>query len=682
MKLSSFAMGEWQMGQGDGRPVFHAVTGEEVARVTSDGLDFKGMLDYGRKIGSPNLRQMTFHQRALMLKALAIYLNERRPELYELSYASGATKKDCWVDVDGGIGTFFVYSGKGRRDFPNETFLVEGPAERISREGTFTGRHLCVPLEGVATHINAFNFPCWGMMEKLAANWLAGMPAIVKPASVTSYITRRAVEMMLESGILPEGALQIICGGVGDMFEHFNEQDVVTFTGSAYTGRKLRKHPTIIDNAVRFNMEADSLNLCILGPDATPDTEEFQLFIKEVGNEMTIKAGQRCTAIRRTFVPANLVDDVVKALSSRLDGAVIGDPKVDGVRMGPLVGRDQMNEVWDKVGELKAAGEVVYGGKHEFEAKGGDLDKGAFFPSTLLYCDKPFDHSVVHDVEAFGPVNTLMPYEDLDGVIELAKRGRGSLVGSMFTQDDQVAKKLVLGTAAYHGRLLMVNRHCGKENTGHGSPLPHLVHGGPGRAGGGEEMGGARGAMLYLQRTAIQGSPTTLTHICNEYTPGGHRTETKIHPFRKHFEELVVGESLTTHRRTVTEADIVNFGCLSGDHFYAHFDETAAEDSLFGKRVAHGYFLISAAAGMFVDPAPGPVLANYGMDTLRFIEPVGIGDTIQVKLTCMRKTNKKKREPDDIPQGIVHWDVEITNQHEEIVASYTILTLVRKLTDE
>jgi oxepin-CoA hydrolase/3-oxo-5,6-dehydrosuberyl-CoA semialdehyde dehydrogenase len=679
MKYTSYALGQWVAGEGEGRPVHHAVTGEEMGRVTSAGLDFKAMLDYGRTVGGPALRKMTFHERALMLKSLALHLTRKKASFYKLSSATGATKKDSWIDIDGGIITFFVYSGKGRRDFPNETFFVDGPTEHISKNGTFVGRHLCVPLEGVATHINAFNFPCWGMLEKLAANFLAGMPAIVKPATASCYLTHLVVQEMIASNILPDGALQLICGGIGDLFDHLTEQDVVTFTGSAETGRMLKSHPKIVENSVRFNMEADSLNCAILGPDALPDSEEFRLFIKEVATEMTSKAGQKCTAIRRTMVPKQMVEPVIQALGERLDKVTVGDPELQEVRMGPLVGRAQVREVREKVETLMRAGKVVYGGSEDYEVVGADREQGAFYPATLLYCEDPFQNREPHDVEAFGPVNTLMPYADLDEAVELARMGRGSLVGSLFTYDADVARKIVLGTAAYHGRIYIMNRDSGKEATGHGSPLPHLVHGGPGRAGGGEEMGGPRAVMHYMQRTALQGSPTILSQVCNEWIEGAARIEDKVHPFRKYFEELQVGETLITHRRTVTEADIVNFACLSGDHFYAHMDAIAAKESpIFDDRVAHGYFLVSAAAGMFVDPAPGPVIANYGLENLRFLEPVYIGDTIHVNFTCKRKTKKFKKEADDVPQGIVEWAVEIINQEDVMVATYSILTLVRR----
>lgn len=678
--IDSYVLGQWVSGSAAAaRHVFNAVDGREIGLVSSAGIDFKQVLDHGRRVGGRALRKLTFHERALMLKQLAVYMNDRRKELYPISTQTGATKGDSWVDIDGGIATFFYYSGKGRRDFPNERFYVDGPMEHLSKGGNFVGRHLCVPLEGVATHINAFNFPCWGMLEKLAPNLLAGMPAIVKPATDSCYLTQAMVRIMLESGILPEGALQLICGSTGDLFEHLTEQDVVTFTGSASTGRMLKRHPNIVDNAVRFNMETDSLNCTILGPDVTPEHREFEIFVKEVTRELTTKAGQKCTAIRRMMIPRNSVDAVIEALSARLAAVVVGDPALEQVKMGPLVGRGQVKDVAEKLEELKRAGKVVFGGNPDFEIVGADRDKGAFFPTTLLLCDRPFDHSEPHNVEAFGPVSTIMPYDSVEEAIELAKLGRGSLVGSVFSADDEVAREIVMGTAAHHGRLYLINERSAAEATGHGSPLPHMVHGGPGRAGGGEEMGGARSVLHYMQRTALQGSPTTLTHICKEWMEGADRPSDRVHPFRKYFEELRIGETLKTHRRTVTEADIVNFGCLSGDHFYAHFDAIAAKESpIFEDRVAHGYFIISAAAGLFVDPGKGPVLANYGMENLRFIEPVYIGDTIQVDLTCKRKTKKFKKEEGEVPSGVVEWAVEVTNQKAQLVATYSILTLVER----
>src|SRR5690606_21898856 len=519
----------------------------------------------------------------------------------------------------GGIGTLFSYSSLVRREFPDDRLLVEGDMERLSKEGTFAGRHILVPKPGVAVHINAYNFPCWGMLEKMAPSIAAGMPVVVKPATVSCYLTEAMVRAIVASGILPEGSVQLVCGSVGDLFDHLTEQDVVTFTGSAATGRRLRSHPAVVANSVPFNLEADSLNCCILGETAAPDAPEFDLCIKEVVREMTVKAGQKCTAIRRIIVPRGRVDEVQAALARRLDGVRVGDPAMEGVRMGPLVGREQREDVWENVGKLARSSEIVYGGRREFEVLGAEPKKGAFFRSTLVYCAKPFDAAEPNEVEAYGQVATIMPYDGIDEAAALARMGRGSLAGSVFTHDDAEARHLILETAAFHGRMLIINRDCAKESTGHGSPLPNLVHGGPGRAGGGEELGGARAIRHYMQRTALQGSPTTLTRITGEYHRGAVQVKDPVHPFRKYFEELQIGETWTTHRRTVTEADIVNFGCLSGDHFYAHFDEAAAKESLFGKRVAHGYFVISAAAGMFVDPAPGPVLANYGLDNLRFV---------------------------------------------------------------
>ena len=676
MRLSNYALGRWVQGAGTGTPLYHAVTGEPVAEASSEGLDFAEMLDYARRVGGPRLRGMTFHQRARMLKAMAMYLSERKGEFYALSPATGATKGDSWIDIDGGIGTFFVYASKGRREFPDEPFYIDGPMEGISKSGTFVGRHICVPLEGVAVHINAYNFPTWGMMEKLAPTLLAGVPAIVKPATLTSFLTERVVRAMVESGILPDGAVQLVCGSAGDLIDHLEGQDAVAFTGSATTGRMLRERPSIVANSVRFNLEADSLNCSILGPDATPGSEEFDLFVREVVREMTAKAGQKCTAIRRTIVPNAMLQDVLQALRKRLSEVKVGDPAVEGVKMGPLAGREQVREVRHNLGALMAGADVVFGGDG-VDPIGADPERGAFFPITLLACSEPLKHTEPHEVEAFGPVNTVMPYDSVEEAIELARLGRGSLCGSVFTADDRVAREIVLGTAAYHGRIMVLNRHAAKESTGHGSPLPHLVHGGPGRAGGGEEMGGSRGVLHYMQRTAIQGSPTTIARITNEWIPGAAQTGDRVHPFRKYFEELEVGETLVTHRRTVTEADIVNFAGISGDHFYAHMDDIAARESIFGKRVAHGYFVLSAAAGLFVDPAPGPVLANYGLESLRFTKPVYAGDTIQATLTCKSKTAKETPK-DGVPQGVVAWEVRVTNQDNELVATYTILTLVKR----
>ncbi len=676
-RLENYVCGEWVVGAGKATDLFHAVSGEKIAEATTGGLDFARVVDYAKRVGGPALRRLTFHERARMLKAVAQQVMARKDEFYAISAATGATKNDSWVDIEGGIGTFFAYASRGRREMPDERFYIDGPTEMLSKGGSFVGRHICVPLEGVAVHINAFNFPVWGMLEKLAPTLLAGVPAIVKPATVTSYLTEAVFRAMIEARIFPDGAIQLLCGSTGDLLEHLDAQSAVAFTGSAETGRMLKTSPAIVEHNVRFNMEADSLNYSMLGPDATPDAPEFELFIKEVAREMTTKAGQKCTAIRRTFVPEPLLQDVMRALAKRLDTITLGDPSVDGVRMGPLAGRGQLGEVRRSVDRLAGVSELVYGNLNEFSVVGADRERGAFFPTLLFYAKDPFAVSEPHDVEVFGPVNTVMPYRTVEDAIELAKKGKGSLVGSLFTADDRVAREVVLGTAAYHGRLMLINRHSAKESTGHGSPLPNLVHGGPGRAGGGEEMGGVRGVLHYMQRTALQGSPTTLMHVTNEYTPGAARAFDRVHPFRKYFEELTVGDALLTARRTVTEADIVNFAGVSGDFFYAHMDDIAARDSLFEKRVAHGYFVLSAAAGLFVDPAPGPVLANYGLESLRFVKPVYPGDTIQATLTVKQKTAKEKKD-DQPPQGVVAWDVEVKNQHDEPVAVYTILTLVRR----
>ncbi|MBL8998099.1 MAG: phenylacetic acid degradation bifunctional protein PaaZ [Gemmatimonadetes bacterium] len=675
-RLQSYAMGEWVTGTGKSTDLFHAVTGERIGEASSGGLDFKGMAAYARTVGGPKLRALTFHERALLLKQMAKYLLERKEEFYALSAATGATRSDSWVDIEGGIGTFFAYSSRGRREFPNETYHVEGPAESLSKGGTFAGRHICVPLEGVAIQINAFNFPCWGMLEKLAPALLAGVPCIVKPATATSYLTEAMFRAMVESRILPEGAIQLICGSAGDLLSHVTEQDAVAFTGSAATGRMLKEGKAVVENSVRFNMEADSLNCSILGADAGPGTEEFDLFIKEVVREMTTKAGQKCTAIRRTIVPAGMEEAVVKALRARLEKTTIGDPAVEGVRMGPLASKGQVRDVGAAAARIREAGELVFGGG-DYAVVGADREKGSFFGPMLMVCDAPFSRNEPHDIEAFGPVNTVMPYQSVDEAIELAKRGRGSLCGSLVTADPALARRVVLGVAPFHGRLMVLDRTSAKESTGHGSPLPNLVHGGPGRAGGGEEMGGARGVLHYMQRTAVQGSPSMLTAITREWSAGAAQRTDAVHPFRKTFDELEVGDTLVTGTRTITLQDIEAFAALSGDRFYAHMDDEAAKSNgVFTGRVAHGYFIVSAAAGLFVDPDLGPVLANYGLERLRFTKPVYPGDTIQVRLTVKQKTAKDTPE-DGIPQGVVEWDVEVRNQEDEAVALYSILTLVR-----
>lgn len=683
MKIQSYVNGQWVSGDGHSTKCFNAVNDEIIGEINSLTSGFDSLLDYGRTKAGPALRKLTIHQRAQMIKALASYLLERKEDFYRISYLSGATKSDSWVDIEGGIGTMFSYSGIARRELNNDTFIVEGPVEPLSKNGTFVGRHILTSKEGVSVHINAFNFPIWGMLEKITPSLIAGVPVVVKPGSVTCYLTEAVVKAIVESKIFPEGSIQLICGSVGDLFDHLNEQDVVTFTGSASTGQMLKAHKNIIAKSIPFTMEADSLNCCILAPDVKVEDPEFDLYIKEIAREMTTKAGQKCTAIRRIFAPTNMTEAVGDALKAKLLKTTIGDPNQEGVRMGALVGKSQRDDVISVIDQLSQGNSILLSGMDHFKTIGIDNTKGAFLAPTLIHCSNPLTNNTVHDVEAFGPVSTLMPYTDIEQAIELAKLGKGSLVGSVFTYNKNYARDLILGSASHHGRMLVIDRDCAKESTGHGSPLANLVHGGPGRAGGGEELGGVRAIKHYMQRSAIQGSPSSLMAITNEYVKGATTTEDRIHPFRKYFEELQIGESLTTHRRTVTEADIVNFGCLSGDHFYAHFDEIAAKDSFFGQRVAHGYFVISAAAGLFVDPGQGPVIANYGIDNLRFVEPVAIGDTIQVKLTAKRKINKVKRPDDKYHTGIVVWDIEVTNQRDEAVAIYDILTLVeRKMSDE
>ncbi|MEL6342146.1 MAG: phenylacetic acid degradation bifunctional protein PaaZ [Myxococcota bacterium] len=675
MKVESYAEGRWHTAASGGRMVFNAVTGEPYAEVSSAGLDHAAMLHHARQVGGHHLRKMTIHQRAMMLKGLALALNKRKAELYALSRISGATNADCQMDVDGGIGTLFVYSSKARRELADETFVVDGPPEIVSRGGTYIGQHIMVPRQGVALHINAFNFPCWGMLEKLAPTLLAGMPAIVKPASVTSYITAHAVRIMIESGALPPGALQLVSGSVGDMLDQLGTQDVLTLTGSAHTGRILRRNDNLIARSIPFNVEADSMNFCMLGPDAAPGTTEFDLFIKEVSDEMRIKTGQRCTAIRRCLVPADQIEAVRDALSATLSKTQMGDPAREDVQMGPLVSQDQRDDVDKAVNEILSVGEVLF--EADRSTLGADAEKGAFYPFKVLYCSDPMNTAAPHDIEPFGPVSTILPYKDTAEAVSLIRRGEGSLVGTLVTASPDVAREVVLGTAAYHGRLQILNRACAKESTGHGSPLPHLTHGGPGRAGGGQELGGLRALDFYMQRTALQGAPEMLTQITGTWLPGADRPESTVHPFRKYFEEVTVGDTLTTHRRTVTEADIVNFAGITGDYFYAHMDEIAAKESIFGQRVAHGYFVLSAAAGLFVDAKVGPVLANYGLERLRFIKPVGIGDTIQATLTAHRKITRQPRKG-EAPQGVVEWNVDVTNQDDELVANYVILTLVAR----
>ncbi len=672
MQLESFSAGRWQGGTGGTATLRDASTGEVIASASSEGLDFAAMLDHARRVGGPNLRRLTFHERAALLKALAKFLSGCKEELYRLSYATGATKSDSWIDIDGGIGTLFVYASKGMKELPDGHIHVDGAAEMLSKSGTFLGQHIHVPLEGAAVHINAFNFPVWGMLEKLAPAFLAGVPAIVKPATATAYLTALAFRRIIESGLLPEGSVQLVCGAVGDLFDHLTCQDIVAFTGSASTARKLRVHPAVLDNAVRLTAETDSLNSCILGPDAVAGTPEFDLFIREVVREMTAKAGQKCTAIRRALVPAAEAGAVLDALRAALGEVVIGNPRQDEVTMGPLASLAQRREVLEQVGKLEREAEVVCGGGARLAPRDADPDRGAFVAPTLLYCRDAARARAIHEVEAFGPVSTVVPYEGVDDAIALARRGAGSLVGSVFTGDDALAARLVLGLAPFHGRVLVVNRHCAKESTGHGSPLPHLIHGGPGRAGGGEEMGGIRGVLHYMQRTAVQGTPDVLTAITGRWVKGSRELDPGVHPFRKPFGELKVGETFNSAEREVSLEDIERFAALSGDHFYAHMDEAAARrNPLFGARVAHGYFLISAAAGLFVDPPLGPVLANYGIDGLRFTKPVKPGDRIGVRLTCKEKSLRLGQG-----YGEVRWDTEITNQEGETVAAYDVLTMV------
>ncbi|MFJ4386224.1 phenylacetic acid degradation bifunctional protein PaaZ [Pseudomonas sp. NPDC089408] len=678
--LQSFIAGRW-LGQHGAQAMRSALDGHVLAYSHEERPDFAEAVDFARARGLASLMAMDFQQRAQRLKALALYLAERKEQLYALSHHSGATRGDSWIDIEGGNATLFAYAGIGSRELPSGNLVHEGPAIPLGKQGHFAGSHVLVPRAGVAVHINAFNFPIWGMLEKFAPTFLAGMPCIVKPATSTSYLTEAVVRLMNASGLLPEGSLQLVIGSTGDLLDRLQGQDVVTFTGSADTAAKLRVTPNLIRNSVPFTAEADSLNCAILGPDISPDSEEFDLYIKEVVREMTTKAGQKCTAIRRAIVPAKHIDAVATRLRERLRKVVVGDPSLEGVRMGALASHDQQHDVAERVRSLLNSCDQLFGASDGFAPRGEGVAEGAFFAPTLLQARDPHADGGAHDIEAFGPVSTLMAYDDLDEALALAARGKGSLVATLVTADRSIAAKAIPVAAAWHGRLLVLDSEAAKESTGHGSPLPQLKHGGPGRAGGGEELGGLRAVKHYLQRAAVQGSPSMLTAVTGEYVRGGEVIETEVHPFRRYFEQLRIGESLLTHRRTVTEADLVNFGCLSGDHFYMHFDEIAAKASQFGKRIAHGYFVLSAAAGLFVSPGAGPVLANYGLDTLRFINPVGIGDTIQARLTCKRKIDQGKTSPLGQPQGVVAWDVEVTNQLGELVASYDILTLVLKQPD-
>ena len=672
MELESFAEQRWQAGISPGKPLLSAIDGSPVASINSEGIDFAGMLRYARNVGGPLLRAMTFHERALMLKALAVELGQHKKELYALSAQTGATRSDSWIDIDGGLSTLFVFSSKGRREMPNSHVFLDGPAEALSREGTFVGQHVYTPLRGAAVHINAFNFPCWGMLEKLAPALLAGVPVIVKPASSTAYLTERMVRRIVDSGLLPDGALQLICGGVGDLFEHLDCQDTIAFTGSKDTAEKLQQHRNVIASTVRFTAETDSLNAAVLGRDAVPGTPEYDLFVTEVCREMSSKAGQKCTAIRRIIAPAAVADDLGRSLAESLGKLAIGNPLSDGVDMGALASVGQREEVRGRIAELQREASIVFDDQAQDRFVDVDPNRGAFLAPTLLHCDAPLSASAVHSVEAFGPVATVLPYETADEAIELLRLGGGSLAASVFSNDNQHAREIVLGAAPWHGRMLVVNRHCAGESTGHGSPLPHLVHGGPGRAGGGEELGGIRGVLHYMQRTALQGSPDTLSVIGDRWMRGSHTVEKTAHPFRKVFEDLELGDTVRTASREVLQDDIDHFARFTGDTFYAHMDEdSAAKNPFFEGRVAHGYLIVSFAAGLFVDPDFGPVLANYGVDELRFAQPVYAGDALKVRLTCKQKTLRI-----DAGYGEVRWDTEVTNQNDEVVAQYDVLTMV------
>lgn len=684
-KLGNYITGNWIEGDGDGQVLYNAVTGAAVASATTKGLDFKNILHYARSTGNPALRKMTFQERGRMLRALALHLLSRKEIFYNISYQTGATKIDSWIDIEGGIGNLFSNASL-RRKLPDDPFCLDGDPVSLSKQNTFMGHHILVPKEGVAVHINAYNFPVWGMLEKIAVNLLAGVPAVVKPATVTSYLTEAVVKEIIASGILPEGALQLICGSAGDILDHVTSQDVVTFTGSASTGLILKSHPAILRESVPFNMEADSLNCIVLAADVEPGKPEWDIFIKEVKKEMTVKAGQKCTAIRRIFVPENKMEDAWKAIASELEKTAIGNPLNEKVRMGAMAGQAQREEVKEQVQKLLAASSVVYGSLDSVHVIDADATTGAFLSPLLLLNDKPFTSTATHDIEAFGPVSTIMPYQYMDEAIELSKKGKGSLCSSIVTADPVYAKQYVLEAASHHGRILVLNNECAKESTGHGSPLPLLVHGGPGRAGGGEEMGGLRGVKHYLQRTAIQGSPTMITAISNVYQPHAKGFNNGIHPFKKYFEELVIGDQIITGKRLITSEDIDRFAELSGDHFYAHLTATDFAGTMFEQQVAHGYFIMSAAAGLFVDSyEKNPVLLNYGIDELRFTKPVYPGMSVYIRFSCKEKTAQEMKEqnPDvaitrgaDIPKGIVKWYVEIFDETDEAVGVGTILTMV------
>ena len=676
--LENYILGKWITGDGDGQALYNAVSGDTIARATTKGLDFNSILTYAREKGNPALRKKSFHERGLLLKALALHLREHLDEFYTISYQTGATKADSWVDIEGGIGNLFSYASL-RRKFPDTPYCLDGENHQLGKANTFMGHHLLIPKEGVAVHINAFNFPVWGMLEKIAVNILAGIPAVVKPATVTSYLTEAVVKQIAASGILPDGALQLICGSAGDMLEHVSSQDVITFTGSASTGILLKSGKRVLEENVPFTMEADSLNCIVLGEDVTPGMPEWDIFIKEVRKEMTTKCGQKCTAIRRIFVPENKLEDVQIFLGKALAQTVIGNPLNEKVRMGSLAGEAQRKEVKEQVQKLLASSQIIYGSLDSVEVMDADANKGAFMSPILLLNNHPLNSKEVHEVEAFGPVSTLMPYHSIDEAIVLAKMGKGSLVSTIVTADKKIAKQYVLGAGTYHGRILILNEQCAKESTGHGSPLPLLVHGGPGRAGGGEEMGGIRGVKHYMQRVAVQGSPDMITAVSNVYQPGATGNLETIHPFKKYFEEQVIGDQLITKKRLITSEDIDRFADLSGDHFYAHLTKTDFAGTMFEKQVAHGYFIMSMAAGLFVDSyEKNPVLLNYGIDELRFTKPVYPGSEIHIRFTCKEKISQEKKEPTDIDKGIVKWLVEMIDETSEIVGVATILTMVEK----
>ena len=676
-QFQNYILGNWVTGTGIEYSAIHAITGKEIGSVSSAGIDFEAVLNYSREIGGPQLRKMTFQERGRMLKALALYLMDRKQTYYEISSWTGATKVDSWIDIEGGIGNLFANASL-RKQFPDLPFYVDGSAAPLSKTGSFIGHHIMVPKEGVAIHINAFNFPVWGMLEKIAVNLMAGVPAVVKPSESTSFLTEIVVRDIIASKILPEGSLQLLVGLGRGLIDHVESCDVVTFTGSSTTGLLLKSHPRIIEKNTPFNLEADSLNATVLGKYATPGTSEFDLFIKETVKEMTIKAGQKCTAVRRIIVPENLIDEVQKGISARLASTIVGDPKIEGVRMGALASKNQVDRVRSSVEKLMLSQEIIYGDLDKFEVLGADKTTGAFFSPILFLNTDPFNKIDCHETEAFGPVSTLMPYKTIEEAIAIANLGKGSLVSSIVTPNNKEAVEYVLGAANMHGRILVLNADCAKESTGHGSPMPLLTHGGPGRAGGGEEMGGKRGVLHYLQRTAIQGHPTTISAITQQFQVGSEMPEANPHVFRKHFEELVIGETVFTHKHTVTDADIVNFSNVSGDNFYAHMDATSLDGTIFERRVAHGYFILSKAAGLFVDPKKGPVLLNYGIEEARFTKPVYPGATIGVRFTVKEKIDQEKRSDDDIPKGIVKFLVDVFDETGETVAMATILTMVKK----